>query len=85
MQRLEAPSLISFIALTLTTEGENTSATLHAVMQIFSNLRAVEDLEPLSFPEAEVILRPGFVVVQSHEQSHPCRKEGKKRTCGAQW
>lgn len=47
---------------------------INAVMQMFSHLRAVEDLEPLPLPEAEVILGPGFVVVQSHKQSHPCRK-----------
>lgn len=56
------------------TERENTAATLNAVMQMFSHLRAVEDLEPLPLPEAEVILSPGFVVVKSHKQSHPCRK-----------
>lgn len=55
-------------------ERENTTATLNAVMQMFSHLRAVEDLEPLPLPEAEVILGPGFVVIKSHKQSHPCRK-----------
>lgn len=54
--------------------GENTPATLHAVMQMFPHLRAVEDLEPLPLSEAEVILGPGFVIVKSHEQSHPCRE-----------
>lgn len=53
---------------------KNTPATLHAVMQMFSHLRAVEDLEPLPLPEAEVILGPGFIVIKSHEQSHPCRR-----------
>lgn len=43
-------------------------------MQMFSHLRAVEDLESLPLSEAEVILGPGFVVIQSHKQSHPCRK-----------
>lgn len=41
-----------------------------AVMQMFSHLRAVEDLEPLPLSEAEVILGPGFVVIKSHKQSH---------------
>lgn len=53
---------------------KRTPATLHAVMQMFSHLRAVEDLEPLPLPEAEVILCPGFIVIKSHKQSHPCRK-----------
>lgn len=48
------------------------TATLETVMQMFSHLRAVEDLEPLPLPEAEVILGPGFVVIQSHEQGHSC-------------
>lgn len=47
-------------------------------MQMLSHLRAVEDLEPLPLSEAEVILSPGFVVVQSHEQSHSC-SEGRGR------
>ena len=52
--------------------GENTTATLHAVMQMFPHLRAVEDLEPLPLSEAEVILGSGLVVVESHKQSHSC-------------
>ena len=36
----------------------------------WGDLHAVEDLELLPFPEAEVILRAGLIVVQSHEQSH---------------
>lgn len=44
------------------------------VTQILSHLRAVEDLEPLPLPEAEVILSPSLVVIKSHEQSHPCSK-----------
>lgn len=51
-------------------------------MQMFADLRAVEDLEPLPLPEAEVILGPGFVVVQSHKQSHPCGP--KKMMCVAE-
>lgn len=50
------------------------TATLNAVMQMFPRLRAVEDLESLPLSEAEVILGPGFVVVKSHKQSHPCRE-----------
>lgn len=61
--------------------NENTTATLNAVIQMFSHLRAIEDLEPLPLPEAEVILGPGFIVIKSHKQSHPCRKT-KKETCG---
>lgn len=49
------------------------SATLKPVMQMFSHLRAVEDLEPLPLSEAEVILGPGLVVIQSHKQGHSCR------------
>lgn len=55
-------------------EWEITTATLNAVMQMFSHLRAVEDLEPLPLSEAEVILSPGLIVVKSHKQSHPCRE-----------
>lgn len=62
------------------TGNENTTATLYTVMQMFSNLRAIEDLEPLPLPEAEVILGPGFIVIQSHKQSHPCRKTKKEVT-----
>lgn len=36
-------------------------------MQMFSHLRAVKDLEPLPLPEAEVILSPGLVVIESHK------------------
>lgn len=43
-------------------------------MQMFSHLRAVEDLEPLPFSEAEVILGPGFIIIKGHKESHPCRK-----------
>lgn len=50
------------------------TATLKPVMQMFSHLRAVEDLEPLPLSEAEVILGPGFVVIQSHKQGHSCRE-----------
>lgn len=50
-----------------------TTATLKPVVQMFSHLRAVEDLEPLPLSEAEVILGPGLVVIQSHEQGHSCR------------
>lgn len=39
----------------------------HAVMRMFSHLRAVEDLEPLPLPEAEVILGPRLVVIESHK------------------
>lgn len=52
---------------------EKQTATLNGVTQIFSHLRAVEDLEPLPLSEAEVILGPGLVVIQSHEQSHPLK------------
>lgn len=41
-------------------------------MRMFSRLRAVEDLEPLPLPEAEVILRPRLVVIEGHEEGHPC-------------
>lgn len=56
------------------TAEENTTATLHVVTQMFSHLRAVEDLESLPLSEAEVIFSPGFVVIKSHKQSHSCRK-----------
>lgn len=49
------------------------TATLIPVMQMFSHLRAIKDLEPLPLSEAEVILGPGFIVIQSHEQGHSCR------------
>lgn len=64
--------------------SKNTSATLKPVMQMFSHLRAVEDLEPLPLSEAEVILGPGLVVIQSHKQGHSCegsRGRGVRRSC----
>lgn len=45
---------------------------------MFSHLRAVEDLEPLPLSEAEVILGPGFVVIQSHKQGHSCGENGAR-------
>lgn len=36
-------------------------------MWMFSHLRAVKDLEPLPLPEAEVILGPGLIVIESHK------------------
>lgn len=53
---------------------KNMSVTLKPVIQMFSHLRAVEDLEPLPLSEAEVILGPGFVVIQSHKQGHSWRE-----------
>lgn len=50
------------------------TSTLKPAIQMFLHLRAVEDLEPLPLSEAEVILGPGFVVIQSHEQGHSCRE-----------
>lgn len=54
--------------------GKHDRHPQNGVWQMFSRLRAVEDLEPLPLSEAEVILGPGFIVVKSHKQSHPCRK-----------
>lgn len=71
-------SIQTFLTDKKKTGNENTTATLYTVMQMFSNLRAIEDLEPLPLPEAEVILGPGLIVIQSHKQSHPCRKTKKK-------
>lgn len=40
-----------------------------------ADLRAVDDLQPLSFPEAEVVLRPCLVVVKCHEDGDSYRRK----------
>lgn len=43
--------------------------------------RAVDDLEALSFPEAEVVLRPCLVVIKCHKEGDPCRPGDRKARC----
>lgn len=43
------------------------------------DLRAVDNLEPFSFPETEVIYRPRFVVVKCHKEGDSCTKNWKKQ------
>jgi len=55
------------------------SPTYELTLLSRDDLRAVDDLEPLSFPEAEVVLRPRLIVVKCHKEGDSCRGGEEER------
>lgn len=44
-----------------------------SLISSYSDLRAVDNLEPLSFPEAEVVFCPRLIVIKCHKEGDSCR------------